>query len=135
MRTIKRGKPSGFPFFPIESPALGQLLQMRKHFLLVAVLLCSGAPVSPLATQQSQRSSARSPVYISFADAQQITNALVEALPAELKGKSKDEIKAAWPSWVKRYDAEIRARLARGDEDSVVNFLLFGTSFSTTRFY
>jgi hypothetical protein len=32
---------------------------------------------------------------------------------------------------VSRRDTEIRARLAEGDEDSVINFLLFGVSFTT----
>ena len=31
---------------------------------------------------------------------------------------------------MKRRDAGIRARLARGDEDSVVNLMLYGTSFT-----
>ena len=31
---------------------------------------------------------------------------------------------------VSRRDLEIRARLQRGDEDSIVNFLLFGTTFT-----
>jgi hypothetical protein len=36
-----------------------------------------------------------------------------------------------WPEWVSRRDADIRARLAAGDEDSVITFLLFGVSFTT----
>src|ERR1700736_3654217 len=36
-----------------------------------------------------------------------------------------------WPQWVRRHDSQIRARLLRGDEDSMVNYLLFGTSFTT----
>jgi hypothetical protein len=68
--------------------------------------------------------------YIPYDDAQPILQALAEDLPAELKGKSADEIKAQWPAWVARRDAEIRRRLIQGDEDSLVNFLLFGTSFT-----
>jgi hypothetical protein len=37
---------------------------------------------------------------------------------------------ADWPAWVARRDAEIRARLARGDEDSLVYLWLYGTSFT-----
>ncbi|HQR40688.1 MAG TPA: class I SAM-dependent methyltransferase, partial [Blastocatellia bacterium] len=37
---------------------------------------------------------------------------------------------AAWNTWVAQRDAEIRDRLTRGDEDSIVNFLLFGTTFT-----
>jgi len=36
----------------------------------------------------------------------------------------------AWPAWVVKRDAEIRARLARGDVDSLVYLWLYGTSFT-----
>ena len=35
-----------------------------------------------------------------------------------------------WPAWVAKRDAEIRGRLARGDEDSLVYLWLYGTSFT-----
>jgi SAM-dependent methyltransferase len=69
-------------------------------------------------------------VYISFADAREVLTTLDEILPAELKGKTEKQLADIWPSWVKQRDNEIRARLAQGDEDSLVNFLLFGTSFT-----
>lgn len=37
---------------------------------------------------------------------------------------------AQWSAWRKRQDEGIRARLEQGDLDSVVNLLLFGTSFT-----
>jgi len=37
---------------------------------------------------------------------------------------------AEWTVWVTKRDAEIRARLAQGDEDSIVNLWLYGTSFT-----
>jgi hypothetical protein len=37
---------------------------------------------------------------------------------------------AVWPDWVVKHDQEIRARLNRGDEDTIINWLLFGTSFT-----
>jgi hypothetical protein len=36
----------------------------------------------------------------------------------------------AWREWVTAHDRDIRKRLLRGDEDTVVNWLLFGTSFT-----
>jgi hypothetical protein len=57
---------------------------------------------------------------------------LPDELPDELKGRTPADLELAWPAWVSRRDAEIRARLDRGDEDSLLNFLLFGTTF--TRF-
>jgi hypothetical protein len=47
-------------------------------------------------------------------------------LPPELKNA--DESK--WISWSQREDKGIRARLQQGDLDSMVNLLLFGTSFT-----
>ncbi len=35
-----------------------------------------------------------------------------------------------WDAWVANLDREVRARLRRGDEDSAVNFLLYGMSFT-----
>lgn len=65
-----------------------------------------------------------------YADARPILEALPDSLPAELKGKSRSEIEAAWPDWISHHDVEIRKRLERGDEDSLVNLWLFGTSFT-----
>ena len=69
-------------------------------------------------------------VYLTYNDARSVLEALDEILPEELKNRSADEQKALWPGWVARRDAEIRTRLAQGDEDSLINFLLFGTSFT-----
>src|SRR4029078_1577257 len=37
---------------------------------------------------------------------------------------------AEWRAWAATRNAEIRARLAQGDEDSIVNLWLYGTSFT-----
>ena len=67
---------------------------------------------------------------ISYSDARAAVVARAEALPSLFKGKTGAEIEAAWPAWVSQHNAEIRARLERGDEDSLVNFWLYGTSFT-----
>lgn len=54
----------------------------------------------------------------------------VELLPAELRSKTPDERRVAWPDWVARHDRTIRARLEGGDRDAVANFVLFGTTFT-----
>src|SRR5229473_179800 len=100
---------------------------MRKCFLFLVLLFCLPALLKPLGAQRFQLQE-RSAVFIPFSDARQIVAALDEVLPDGLKGKG--DVATVWPTWVARHDAEIRARLARGDEDSVVNFLLFGTSFT-----
>ncbi len=74
--------------------------------------------------------SALEATYLSYEDAKLILNALQEVLPAELKNRNPLASAEAWPSWVARHDTEIRARLRRGEEDSLINFLLFGTSFT-----
>jgi hypothetical protein len=67
---------------------------------------------------------------IPFDEARPIVEALAAKLPVDLMGKSPDEIRAAWPGWVAARDADIRSRLAQGDEDSIVNFMLFGVTFT-----
>ena len=47
-------------------------------------------------------------------------------LPAELRGANESK----WLAWSRRQDAAIRARLQQGDLDSMVNLLLYGTSFT-----
>ena len=56
---------------------------------------------------------------------------LVGKLPPELNTLTSAQIDATWPGWIERHDREIRARLERGDEDTIVNWLLFGTSFTS----
>ena len=50
-------------------------------------------------------------------------------LPMELSGP-RDEARAAWPRWIQNHDREVRSRLLRGEEDTLVNFVLFGVSFT-----
>lgn len=59
--------------------------------------------------------------YLSHAEAAAVFTALGEPLPAS----------ADWPRWIAAADAATRARVAEGDELSVVNLLLFGTSFTS----
>jgi len=102
---------------------------MLKRFLLSTAFLCLLTLALPLVAQR-QQSSPRQAVYISLSDARPVLSALDEILPAALKGKTEQQLAALWPAWVKQRDNEIRARLAQGDEDSLINFLLFGTSFT-----
>ena len=78
---------------------------------------------------QPGRMSIASP--ISFRDAKPILERLAASLPPELAGRSASELESGWGDWVSRRNREIRARLERGDEDSIVNFLLFGTTFTS----
>ena len=79
-------------------------------------------------TNQSARANANTP--IPYLDARPILERLRPSLPPELAAKTTAELESAWPDWVSRRNVDIRARVERGDEDSVINLLLFGTSFT-----
>jgi hypothetical protein len=71
-------------------------------------------------------------VNIPYSDAKPILDTLkADLLPAQLRALTPAQREAAWPQWVSQRDAEIRARLAAGDEDSVITFLLFGVTFTS----
>jgi hypothetical protein len=69
--------------------------------------------------------------FVRFAEARAMLTELARALPADLSPLSPTELEQAWPSWIERHDREIRARLEQGDDDTLVNWLLFGTSFTS----
>lgn len=69
--------------------------------------------------------------YIPYSDAKPIVEALRDdLLPPDLRDKTPAEREAVWSEWSARRDAAIRARVASGDEDSVLNLLLYGTTFT-----
>jgi hypothetical protein len=70
-------------------------------------------------------------VNVPYGDVRLVLEALREDLiPAELKARSSAQRAQLWPRWVSDRDRAIRARMARGDEDSVFNFLFLGTTFT-----
>jgi len=67
---------------------------------------------------------------IPFEEARPILEALRrDLLPPEMQDKTVDERRRSWPGWIADHDAEIRQRVDRGDDDSLANLLLFGTTF------
>lgn len=86
--------------------------------VLLSATLCAQS-AAPVATN------------IPYADAGPILAALRDALPEDLRSRTPAELEAVWPEWVVRRDRTIRARVVQGDEDSLVNLLLFGTSFTS----
>ena len=64
---------------------------------------------------------------VSFATVKQVLEALANELPLELKEPNE----AKWKAWAQHEDDIVRARLERGALDSMINLLLFGTSFTT----
>jgi SAM-dependent methyltransferase len=71
---------------------------------------------------------ADAPVFVPYDEAKPVLAAHKDLPP---KGGSYLQISPKeWPAWIAKRDAEIRARLARGDEDSLVYLWLYGTSFT-----
>ena len=68
--------------------------------------------------------------FTEYTDVRQVLTFLEEILPPELKTSDASARQKAWPDWVSGHDRDIRKRLVRGDEDSIANWLLFGTSFT-----
>src|SRR5205085_5270733 len=68
--------------------------------------------------------------YVTYDQARTLLREFSDELPAELRDEPPAMLESAWPEYVKRRDRETRARLAQGEEDSLVNLLLFGTSFT-----
>jgi SAM-dependent methyltransferase len=68
---------------------------------------------------------------VRFEEVQPILAELADRLPSDLNTLTPAQLERAWPGWLERHDREVRARLERGDEDTIVNWMLFGTSFTT----
>lgn len=98
--------------------------------MLVAALLTSEA-LQGVAQPQSADLGLPAERLVSYSEARPALEGLRnDLLPADLRAKTPGEIESLWPAWVSRRDREVRDRLARGDEDSVLNLLLFGSSFT-----
>lgn len=69
--------------------------------------------------------------FVRFSEARPILTELAGTLPPELNDLTPAQMETAWPGWIERKDREVRARLDQGDEDTIVNWMLFGTSFTT----
>jgi hypothetical protein len=67
---------------------------------------------------------------MTLAEARPLFAALGDLVPPELRDRHDVEAEAGWAAWMTRRDADIRARVAIGDEDSVINLMLYGTRFT-----
>src|SRR5690348_8143786 len=102
-------------------------MTMRRFLSVVSATLLLIA--AGLAQQPAARTASRVTT-LSYEQASPILDALKAEAPSELRYAAAERLPAAWRDWAARRDADIRSRLKRGDEDSVVNFLLFGTSYT-----
>lgn len=69
--------------------------------------------------------------FVRFSEARPILTELAGNLPPGLNSLTPAQLEAAWPDWIASHDRNVRARLDQGDEDTVVNWMLFGTSFTS----
>ena len=107
--------------------AIGALaFGLRWRFRVVPL----AAPPSTTSAAVAQAAVASRKAYIPYAEALSILQAHSSNLPNGLKGRDPRSLEPGWSAWVEHRDAAIRARLAQGDEDSLVNFWLYGTTFT-----
>ena len=97
-------------------------MNFKRSFLPLVFLSCCAAA-------GAVAQSAGSPQYLSFAEAEPLLRAMAAHLPADLKGPNPPTAER-WANWEHKEDAEIRARLDRGEEDTLVNLLRFGVTFT-----
>lgn len=69
------------------------------------------------------------PQYISLVEVKGMMEAHKDT-PSELSSLSHEDLAITWPTWIAQRDAKIRTRVAKGEEDSLANLLLNGTSFT-----
>jgi hypothetical protein len=69
--------------------------------------------------------------FVRFSEARPTLAELAGRLPPGLDTLPPAQMETAWPRWIERRDREIRARLEQGDEDTIVNWTLFGTTFTS----
>jgi hypothetical protein len=100
--------------------------------LVMLVVTVHIGGVHPERRIEAQAATTRAVANIPFGEARAVLESLrPDLLPEELRAKTTGQLESSWPEWVARRDAEIRARVDRGDEDSVINLLLSGVTFTT----
>ena len=106
---------------------LGARLPLQLHMnafrvcLCLTLVVCSVWLYAPALAQNA---------FTDYDDIRHVLAYLTDILPTEFKSPDLSASREVWPQWVKAHDRDIRARLQRGDEDTIVNWLLFGTSFT-----
>ncbi len=67
---------------------------------------------------------------LTYEDARAVIDLFGLNLPSTLAGRTATDRATAWPAWLSEHRQRQQERLDRGDEDSLVNLWLFGTSFT-----
>src|SRR5439155_24688896 len=104
-----------------------KLLRSKRPLRLVLALIIGVAGVWLFAHFHAKQIHTGHRPVVSFATVKSVLEALANELPPELKEPNE----AKWKAWAQHEDDAVRARLEQGALDSMINLLLFGTSFTT----
>ncbi len=102
-----------------------KLLSSKSPLPLVLALMIGVAGIWLFAYFRAKQTNARRPI-LSFATAGPVLEALASERPPQLKKPNEGN----WKAWAQEEDNVVRARLEQGALDSMINLLLFGTSFT-----
>ena len=94
-------------------------LRLSRRDFLYAGLLLPGLGTA----FQAPRSAAPASRFVEYRDVESVLRSGAFPMPSGLTA-------ATWPRWVRDRDAAIRARLQKGEEDTLANFVLLGVSFT-----
>ena len=101
-------------------------LKYKPLLLLVVASMLVAAGVWLFAYFRAKPTREHRPI-VSFANAKPVLEAQAGELPPELKEQNEGK----WKTWAQHEDNVVRTRLEQGALDSMINLLLFGTSFTT----
>jgi SAM-dependent methyltransferase len=102
-------------------------LRSQRSVCLLLALVVVVAAVWVFARFHDKEKHTRHPSIVSFAAVKPVLESLANELPPQLREPNE----AKWKAWAQHEDEVVRARLQQGALDSMVNLLLFGTSFTT----
>jgi SAM-dependent methyltransferase len=101
-------------------------LKYQSLLLLVLGLMAPVAGVWLFAYCRAKQTHEHGSIVL-FATAKPVLEALASELPPQLREPNEGK----WKAWAQHEDNFVRARLEQGALDSMINLLLFGTSFTT----
>ena len=101
-------------------------LKHRRWLLLILTFSLAVVGFGVFAYCRAKQTHGRRTI-LSFATARPV----LEALPSEVPPQLKEPNEGKWKSWAQHEDNVVRTRLEQGALDSMINLLLFGTSFTT----
>ena len=100
-------------------------LKHRRRLLLILIFSLAVVGFGVFAYCRGKQTHGRRTI-LSFATARPV----LEALPSEVPPQLQEPNEGKWNAWAQQEDNAVRARLEQGALDSMINLLLFGTSFT-----